>query len=113
VRVDFAKLDHLLNLVGELIVQRTKLQDAGREASARLGDDRLVRELNDAVHQLAGVSTQLQETIMDIRMLPIRNVFERLVRDLARAGREASSSSRRGPGWTRPSSTRSASRSYT
>ncbi len=87
VRVDFAKLDHLLNLVGELIVQRTKLQDAGREASARLGEDKLVRELNDAVHQLAGVSTQLQETIMDIRMLPIRNVFERfprLVRDIAR-----------------------------
>jgi two-component system chemotaxis sensor kinase CheA len=86
VRVDFAKLDHLLNLVGELIVQRTKLQDAGRAASSRLGED-IVRDLNDAVHQLAGVSTQLQETIMDIRMLPIRNVFERfprLVRDIAR-----------------------------
>jgi two-component system, chemotaxis family, sensor kinase CheA len=87
VRVDFAKLDHLLNLVGELIVQRTKLQDAGRAASGLFGEDKLVRDLNDAVHQLAGVSTQLQETIMDIRMLPIRNVFERfprLVRDIAR-----------------------------
>src|SRR5262249_36590968 len=87
VRVDFLKLDHLLNLVGELIVQRTKLQDAGREAAGRLGTDSVVRELNDAVHQLAAVSTQLQETIMDIRMLPIRTVFERfprLVRDLAR-----------------------------
>jgi two-component system chemotaxis sensor kinase CheA len=87
VRVDFAKLDHLLNLVGELIVQRTKLQDAGRGAASLLGDDKIVRDLLDAVHQLAGVSTQLQETIMDIRMLPIRNVFERfprLVRDIAR-----------------------------
>jgi len=87
VRVDFVKLDHLLNLVGELIVQRTKLQDAGREAAARLGADSVVRELNEAVHQLAGVSTQLQETIMDIRMLPIKSVFERfprLVRDLSR-----------------------------
>jgi two-component system chemotaxis sensor kinase CheA len=87
VRVDFAKLDHLLNLVGELIVQRTKLQDAGRGAASLLGDDEIVRDLLDAVHQLAGVSTQLQETIMDIRMLPIRNVFERfprLVRDIAR-----------------------------
>ncbi|HSD27930.1 MAG TPA: chemotaxis protein CheA, partial [Vicinamibacteria bacterium] len=38
-------------------------------------------------HQVASVSTQLQETIMDVRMLPIRHVFERfprLVRDLAR-----------------------------
>jgi len=87
VRVDFAKLDHLLNLVGELIVQRTKLQDAGRTVAANVGEDVAVRELNDAVHQLAGVSKQLQETIMDIRMLPIRNVFERfprLVRDIAR-----------------------------
>ncbi len=87
VRVDFAKLDHLLNLVGELIVQRTKLQEAGRSAAFALGEEGVVRELNDAVHQLAGVSKQLQETIMDIRMLPIRNVFERfprLVRDIAR-----------------------------
>jgi two-component system, chemotaxis family, sensor kinase CheA len=46
------------------------------------------QELTDSVHQIASVSTQLQETIMDIRMLPIRHVFERfprLVRDLAYA----------------------------
>jgi two-component system chemotaxis sensor kinase CheA len=45
------------------------------------------QELLDAVHHLAGVSAQLQETVMDVRMLPIRHVFERfprMVRDLAR-----------------------------
>jgi two-component system, chemotaxis family, sensor kinase CheA len=45
------------------------------------------RDLLAAVHQVAGVSQQLQETVMDVRMLPIRHVFERfprLVRDLAR-----------------------------
>jgi two-component system chemotaxis sensor kinase CheA len=84
VRVDFAKLDNLLNLVGELIVHRTKLMELGRQvavASPTLGP-----QLLEAVHQVAGVSTQLQETIMDVRMLPIRHVFERfprLVRDLA------------------------------
>ena len=86
VRVDFAKLDHLLNLVGELILQRTKLQDAGR-AMAGIAPA-AGQELLEAVHRIGGVSTQLQETIMDIRMLPIRHVFERfprLVRDLARA----------------------------
>jgi two-component system chemotaxis sensor kinase CheA len=85
VRVDFAKLDHLLNLVGELIVHRTKLSELGRRI-AQLAPD-AGPELLEAVHQVAGVSTQLQETIMDVRMLPIRNVFERfprLVRDLAR-----------------------------
>jgi two-component system, chemotaxis family, sensor kinase CheA len=85
VRVDFAKLDHLLNLVGELIVYRTKLNDLARQiADAVPGAG---PELLAAVHQVAGVSTQLQETIMDVRMLPIRHVFERfprLVRDLAR-----------------------------
>jgi two-component system chemotaxis sensor kinase CheA len=84
VRVDFAKLDHLLNLVGELIVNRTKLTEMGRQVSAVAPG--IGQELIESVHQVASVSTQLQETIMDIRMLPIRHVFERfprLVRDLA------------------------------
>jgi two-component system chemotaxis sensor kinase CheA len=85
VRVDFAKLDHLLNLVGELIVHRTKLDELGR----RLAGEAPVAgpALVEVVHQIGAVSSQLQETIMDVRMLPIRHVFERfprLVRDLAR-----------------------------
>jgi two-component system, chemotaxis family, sensor kinase CheA len=86
VRVDFAQLDHLLNLVGELIIHRTKLHELGRELAERIGG-RESAELLSAVQQVASVSTQLQETVMDIRMLPIRHVFERfprLVRDLAR-----------------------------
>jgi two-component system chemotaxis sensor kinase CheA len=84
VRVDFAKLDHLLNLVGELIVHRTKLLESGRALAAVVPDS--AQGLLEAVHEVASVSTQLQETIMDIRMLPVRHVFERfprLVRDLA------------------------------
>ncbi len=87
VRVNFAQLDHLLNLVGELIIYRTKLQELGRDLTARLGGMEASRQLTEAVHQLARVSSELQETIMDVRMLPIRQVFERfprLVRDLAR-----------------------------
>jgi two-component system chemotaxis sensor kinase CheA len=87
VRVDFGQLDHLLNLVGELIIFRTKLDEVGRELAERLGGRDAGRELMAAVQQVAGVSSQLQETVMDIRMLPVRHVFERfprLVRDLAR-----------------------------
>jgi two-component system chemotaxis sensor kinase CheA len=86
VRVDFSQLDHLLNLVGELIIHRTKLHELGRELAEQMGG-RESAELLSAVQQVASVSTQLQETVMDIRMLPIRHVFERfprLVRDLAR-----------------------------
>ena len=85
VRVDFAKLDHLLNLVGELIVHRTKLNELARQIADVVPG--AGPELLEAVRHVAGVSTQLQETIMDVRMLPIRHVFERfprLVRDLAR-----------------------------
>jgi two-component system chemotaxis sensor kinase CheA len=84
VRVDFAKLDHLLNLVGELIVHRTKLNELARPIADLVPESG--PQLLAAVHQVASVSTQLQETIMDVRMLPIRHVFERfprLVRDLA------------------------------
>ena len=84
VRVDFAKLDHLLNLVGELIVHRTKLNELARQIAGALPG--AGPELLEAVHQVESASTQLQETIMDVRMLPVRHVFERfprLVRDLA------------------------------
>jgi two-component system chemotaxis sensor kinase CheA len=84
VRVDFAKLDHLLNLVGELIVHRTKLAELARRVAEALPG--VGPELLEAVQRVAGASTQLQETIMDVRMLPVRHVFERfprLVRDLA------------------------------
>lgn len=88
VRVDFSQLDHLLNLVGELIIYRTKLHQVGKDLADRIGGREAGRDLIDAVQQVAAVSTQLQETVMDIRMLPIRHVFERfprLVRDLARS----------------------------
>ena len=87
VRVDFGQLDHMLNLVGELIIHRTKLQQLGKQMVERLGGGEAGRDLLAAVHQVAAVSAALQETVMDVRMLPIRHVFERfprLVRDLAR-----------------------------
>ena len=87
VRVDFARLDHLLNLVGELVIYRTKLFQAGRALTQTLPDREEGRELLDACQQVANVSSLLQETVMDIRMVPIGNVFERfprMVRDLAR-----------------------------
>jgi two-component system chemotaxis sensor kinase CheA len=87
VRVEFSRLDHLLNLVGELVIYRTKLHEIGRQIASQLESDGEGRDLLDAVRQIDVVSAEIQETVMDIRMLPIRNVFERfprLVRDIAR-----------------------------
>ncbi len=88
VRVDFARLDYLLNLVGELVIHRTKLHDSGKLLAQRLRGDPALRDLLDALQQVERVSSELQATVMDVRMLPVRQVFERfprLVRDLARA----------------------------
>jgi len=87
VRVNFGQLDNLLNLVGELIIYRTKLEQVGKEMANRLGGRGAGADLLDAVQHVAGVASQLQETVMDIRMLPVRHIFDRfprLVRDLAR-----------------------------
>jgi two-component system chemotaxis sensor kinase CheA len=87
VRVDFSQLDHLLNLVGELIIARTKLMQLGKGLVETVAGRAAGRELMAAVQHVGGVSAMLQETVMDIRMLPVRHVFERfprLVRDLAR-----------------------------
>jgi two-component system chemotaxis sensor kinase CheA len=87
VRVDFSQLDHLLNLVGELIISRTKLLQLGKVLVETVAGRAAGRELMAAVQHVGGVSAMLQETVMDIRMLPVRHVFERfprLVRDLAR-----------------------------
>jgi two-component system chemotaxis sensor kinase CheA len=73
--------------VGELIIHRTKLHQAGKELAQQIDDAKVAQNLLDAVQQVAAVSAELQETVMDVRMLPIRHVFERfprMVRDLAR-----------------------------
>ncbi|MDI6823425.1 MAG: chemotaxis protein CheA [Bacillota bacterium] len=82
VRVDVRVLDELMNLAGELVIQRTRL---GRLLSdAQLQDDDLER----AVEDIGRVATQLQEQVMKTRMLPLENLFRRfprMVRDLAAA----------------------------
>ena len=56
VRVDFARLDHLLNLVGELIVYRTKLQELARQIADARPPAARAASCSTAVHQVAGVS---------------------------------------------------------
>jgi two-component system chemotaxis sensor kinase CheA len=77
VRVDTAKLDGLLDLVGELVIAQSMVVEAAGGA-----DESLVRSLT----QLRGITSDLQRTAMAIRMVPIRGAFQkmgRLVRDTA------------------------------
>ncbi|HEY7065183.1 MAG TPA: chemotaxis protein CheA [Chloroflexota bacterium] len=86
VRIDVERLDNLLNLVGELVIDRTRLLELGRSLSEELGDHRLLAELHETTQHLERISDELQAEVMKSRMLPIGTVFGRLprvVRDLA------------------------------
>ena len=79
VRVDIDKLDTLLNLVGELVINKTRLEQIG--LTHRLTD------LVETIEQMDRVTTDLQTMVMKVRMVPVGQVFNRfprMVRDLAR-----------------------------
>jgi two-component system, chemotaxis family, sensor kinase CheA len=98
IRVDIERLDGLLNLVGELVINRTRISDIAATLD-RLMNDRaagasagvagpLTKELADSSALLARTTNEIQESIMKVRMVPIGQVFDRfprLVRDVAKA----------------------------
>jgi two-component system chemotaxis sensor kinase CheA len=86
IRIDVTRLDELMNLVGELIVQKTRLQRHARELMIRLGDDPLARDAEEGSQQFSRIAGQLQDQVTGLRMLPIESVFNRfprVVRDIA------------------------------
>ncbi|MEI7026356.1 chemotaxis protein CheW [Paenibacillus sp. y28] len=86
VRVDVARLERLLDLVGELIIDQTRLQEVKERLNDRFKNESEVILMNDISNHLGRVVSDLQDGIMKTRMLPIEqlfNRFPRLVRDLA------------------------------
>jgi two-component system chemotaxis sensor kinase CheA len=92
VRVDVQRLENLMNLVGELVIDRTRLAEVGNGLKARLGNEELLETLEEVSLHIGRITSDLQEEIMKARMFPIDQVFNRfprMVRDLARkAGKE-------------------------
>ena len=86
VRVETKRLDHVMNLVGELVLGRNRLMKLGYGLEEQYETDPLIRELGLAFAQLNLVTSDLQLAVMKTRMVPIRKVFSkfpRLVRDLS------------------------------
>lgn len=86
VRVETRRLDHVMNLVGELVLSRNRLMKLGSVLEERYENDGLVWELGGTLAQINLVASDLQLAVMKTRMVPIRKVFAkipRLVRDLA------------------------------
>ncbi|MBA3614014.1 MAG: chemotaxis protein CheA, partial [Nitrospirales bacterium] len=86
VRVETKRLDHVMNLVGELVLNRNRLIKLGSGLEEQDETNPALRELNVTLAQLNLVTSDLQLAVMKTRMVPIRKVFSRfprLVRDLA------------------------------
>jgi two-component system chemotaxis sensor kinase CheA len=87
VRVSVERLDALLNLVGELVIQNSGFQALAGELKGRYGRNPQVQELEEKTEGLSKITRDLQDGIMKVRMLPVNNVFSRfhrVVRDLAK-----------------------------
>lgn len=90
IRVDIARLDVLLDLVGELVITKNRIAQITTLLTRGEAHDpaKLIAELNTAAALLARTSTDLQEAVMHSRMVRIAGVFERfprVVRDLAKS----------------------------
>lgn len=86
VRVDVARLDDLMNLVGELVIDRTRIAQIGAALAAKYELDSSVEALAETVGHISRITSDLQDQLMKARMLPIETVFNRfprMVRDLA------------------------------
>jgi two-component system chemotaxis sensor kinase CheA len=86
-RVDSERIDSVLNLVGELIIGKSMLQQALNEFSKTYPKDALRGRFADAMAFQARVLNDLQRSVMKIRMVPVEQLFRRfprMVRDVAR-----------------------------
>lgn len=95
IRVDHEKLDHLMNLIGELIINRNRYTMLARrleEQGTNADVVEVAQDLSETTYAMARISDELQDTIMKVRMVPVASVFSRfprLVRDLSRkSGKE-------------------------
>ena len=91
-RVDAGRIDNVLNLVGELIIGKSMLQQALNEFAKRYPKELLRGKFADAMAFQSRVLNDLQRSVMKIRMVPVDQLFRRfprMVRDVARqCGRE-------------------------
>ena len=79
VRVDIDKLDTLMNLMGELVINKVRLE--------QIGQTHRLSELTETLEQMDRVTTDLQNIVMKVRMVPVSQVFNRfprMVRDVTK-----------------------------
>lgn len=86
VRVDVARLDSLLNLVGELVIDSTRLAQISTKLHSQVRQDGTADQLRETTAHIGRITSEMQQEIMKARMQPLDNLFARyprMVRDLA------------------------------
>lgn len=87
IRVDVKRLDHLMSLIGELVLGKNRLIKIYDDVEERYEGEKFLEELNQVVSAVSVVTTDLQLAVMKTRMIPVGKVFNkfpRMVRDLSR-----------------------------
>ena len=87
IRIDREKLDRLMRVVGELLVARGTFPLLVQRLNDGVSSSSVAKDLKDAGANISRIADELQNSVMSIRMLPVKTVFQRfprLVRDLAR-----------------------------
>ena len=87
VRVDIARLDHVMNIVGELIIEKTQLEALARAIAtqqARLAS----HELGKISRNLDRKLNELQKSVIEIRMVPVGQIYSKLSRTVRKVARE-------------------------
>lgn len=89
VRVDLSRLDLLMNLIGELGVVQQGLSGTLDDLRERPGITDVTRELQSHLRTMSRKLSLLQQGILDVRMVPLGQVFDKLARVVRKLGREA------------------------
>ena len=87
IRVDVEHLESMMNLVGELVIDQTRIAQVGNLLRDRYASDETIDDLERISNHFSRIIGELQESVMKTRMLPVErlfNRFPRMVRDLAR-----------------------------
>lgn len=86
IRVDIERLEHMMNLVGEMVIEQTRIAQVSNTLHNKYIADDSVEDLIGISSRVSRVVSELQESIMKARMVPVQQLFSRfprLVRDLA------------------------------
>lgn len=84
VRVDISKLDYIMNIVGELVLSKTQLNQIASKLRSQVGFTGIAAELYKTTRELERKLNELRLGVMGIRMVPLRQVFDKLVRAVRR-----------------------------